>query len=131
MKNNIIDLYREYIRCHNMCSKYNDGHNTDIQPRECLQLKSATGEWVGYFSLDEPNFAELLDHKVRFAVAILTGKPIFIGETVYSPEGERYRVDGGQLTCMTGKYKNWCLAFIGADELGFLTEPPKSRAHSL
>ena len=79
MKNNLIDLYREYVRCADMCSEYNDKHKTNVTPRECVQLRSATGEWVGYFSMNEPNFSELLDHKIRFAVAILDGKPVFVG----------------------------------------------------
>jgi len=79
MKNNLIDLYREYVRCADMCNEYNGKHKTNIQARECAQLKSATGEWVGCFSLNEPDFFELLDHKIRFAVAILEGKPVFVG----------------------------------------------------
>ncbi len=77
MVNNLIDLYREYVRCADMCSQYNAKHGTNIPLRECLQLKSATGEWVGYFSMNEPDFNTLQDHKVRFAVAILEEKPVF------------------------------------------------------
>lgn len=83
IKNNLIDLYREYVRCADMCREYNEKHKTNIRPRECVQLKSATGEWVGCFSFNEPDFVELLDHKVRFAVAVLDSKPVFVGDTVY------------------------------------------------
>lgn len=83
MTNNLIDLYKEYVRCADMCIEYNDKHKTNVTPRECVQLKSATGEWVGCFSLNEPDFVELLEHKVRFAVAIVEGRPVFVGDTVY------------------------------------------------
>ena len=95
MKNNLIDLYREYVRCADMCIEYNEKHRTNIQPRECLQLKSATGEWVGYFSMNEPNFSELMNHKIRFAVAILENNPVFVGDIMFEKTtGDKVLISG-------------------------------------
>lgn len=125
MKNNLIDLYREYVRCADMCDEYNEKHKTNIQPRECVQLKSATGKWVVCFSLNEPDFFELLDHKIRFAVAVIDGRPVFVGDTVYSPEGIEYRADEDHLTVMEGENEGWNLAFEGAEMRKFTRDKPK------
>lgn len=117
MKNKLIDLYREYVRCADMCDEYNGEHKTNIQARECLQLKSATGEWVGYFSLNEPNFSELMDHKIRFAVAILRGRTVFPGDTVYSPTNTKVGVKTTSLQTLEGVNSGWNLSFeIISDE---------------
>lgn len=114
MTNKLIDLYREYIRCANMCDKYNEEHRTEVKPRDCVQLKSATGEWVGYFSMNEPDFAELLDHKVRFAVAIIEGRPVFVGDIMFEKTtGDKVLISGINPHLI--------------DFSGFTLEPPKKR----
>lgn len=121
--NTLIDLYREYVRCADMCDEYNRIHKTNIQAHECVQLKSATGEWVSYFSLNEPDFSELLDHKVRFAVAIVEGRPVFVGDTVYD------KLLSHPLTVENGDSLIYgtCLRFDELDWDKISWNPPKKR----
>lgn len=60
-----------------MARKYNADHGTDVKPWECVKL-----EGVENFS-DHPLFSEP-PHEYTFALAILEGKPVFVGDKVYS-----------------------------------------------
>lgn len=95
MKNNLIDLYREYVRCADMCSEYNEKHRTNIQPRECVEWKSPSYGWLGYPDGNEPDFKKLLDEGVRFAVAILENNPVFVGDIMFEKTtGDKVLISG-------------------------------------
>lgn len=80
----VIDLMRSYVAVADMCDAYNKEHGTDVKPWECVRNKRFP------FSLrtqTHPDFNGLTDdclQSMELSVAILEGKPLFIGNTIYS-----------------------------------------------
>lgn len=77
MKNN-LDTRREYWgRVHDMVDAYNEKHGTDVRSWECVRYR---GTKFGFQC--HPSDMVLSGH-VEFAVAIVEGSPVFVGDTVY------------------------------------------------
>lgn len=77
MKNN-LDPRREYWgRVHDMVDAYNEKHGTDVRSWECVRYR---GTKFGFQC--HPSDMVLSGH-VKFAVAIVEGSPVFVGDTVY------------------------------------------------
>lgn len=73
------ELVLEYwVRVHDMCNAYNDEHGTNIQPQQCV--KHCGGKW----NLKEHPMFD--GHKYDLAVAIIEGKPVFVGDKIYHKE---------------------------------------------
>lgn len=67
------DLFREYARVIDMCE------GTEIDPWVCVRVK-------GFGSFDkQPDFGADR-YRYDFAVAILEGKPVFVGDEIYHPQ---------------------------------------------
>ena len=70
------ELVLEYWgRVHQMCDAYNKQHGTNIQPQQCV--KHCGGKW----NLKEHPMFD--GHKYDLAVAIIEGKPVFVGDKIY------------------------------------------------
>ena len=94
----MIDKRREYWgRVHDMVDAYNSEHGTNVKPWECSRT---CGLPIGQSHPSDFDLTRLAD--LEFAVAILDGKPLFLGDTVY---------------CKTGGYK---LGVCDANERGIL-----------
>lgn len=73
----IRDLNLEYwVRIHDMCE------GTLVDPWECVK-------WRGTVIWKHPNFNGKPE-QYEFAVAIIEGTPVFVGDEVYSKSGERF-----------------------------------------
>jgi len=71
------ELVLEYWgRVHDMCDAYNKQHGTSIKPQQCV--KHCGGKW----NLKEHPMFD--GHKYDLAVAIIEGKPVFVGDKIYS-----------------------------------------------
>ena len=68
---------------HDMCSAYNEKHGTDVKPWECV---NCGGPFYSHPKFDAP--AE----GYEFAVAILEGRPVFVGDALYNGYGAYLRV---------------------------------------
>lgn len=73
-------------RVHDMCTTYNKEHQGNVNPWECVKLTDPSDLRDEVFIKDHPNFKEIMDYTycVEFAVAILEGKPVFVGDTLYT-----------------------------------------------
>ena len=61
-----------------MVRDYNARHNTGLKPADCIRyFDSGEPVYRSHFVFDDPN-----PDAYKFAVAILEGKPVFIGDTV-------------------------------------------------
>lgn len=71
------ELVLEYWgRVYDMCDAYNKQHGTSIKPQQCV--KHCGGKW----NLKEHPMFD--GHKYDLAVAIIEGKPVFVGDKIYS-----------------------------------------------
>ncbi len=73
MKKTKADLYREWARVLDMCE------GTEVDPNTCCSYHGDRGSGSCMF-LDDPENYE-------FAVAILEGKPVFVGDKLYHIDG--------------------------------------------
>ena len=81
------ELYLEYWgRVHDMCAAYNEKHGTDVNTWECV---NCGGPFHSHPKFDAP--AELYE----FAVAILEGKPVFVGDKLYAKQFLRDYLEDG------------------------------------
>ena len=76
------DLYREWARVLDMCE------GTVVKPWSCVRRK--TDEYLSTFYAT-PDFDDI-EGEWSFAVAILEGKPVFVGDVVYHKSGPRHIV---------------------------------------
>jgi len=75
----IAERYREYARVIDMCE------GTGVDPRSCVRYEPGTAPII------EPHGVDLYRQgNYDFAVAILEGKPLFIGDDVYLIDGRKY-----------------------------------------
>lgn len=79
----IVELNREYWgRVHDMC----EGTELEDAPWECVKR-----EVVANF-YNHPKFSENPDY-YEFAVAVLEGKPVFVGDTIYDKcDGQKMEI---------------------------------------
>lgn len=77
-----IDLYREYVRVSDMCDAYNKDHGTDIKPWKCVRTCDGLGNVTQVF-YEHPKFDAKNKDAYKFAIAILDGQPVWIGDKVY------------------------------------------------
>ena len=79
------DLHREWARVIDMCE------GTNVDPGDCLRIDGAPCH------LRYPLFGDNPD-SYTFAVAILEGKPLFVGDEVYWKNGkDRFDWDRGEM----------------------------------
>ena len=70
------DLNLEYWgRVHDMCDAYNKQHGTDIKPYQCVRHCGNMWNLKEHPHFDGSNY--------DLAVAIIDGKPVFIGDKIY------------------------------------------------
>lgn len=74
------DLFREWARVIDMCE------GTNVEPRECLKIDNEECH------LKHPCFDEDPECYI-FAVAILEGRPLFVGDEVYWKNGKKFDWD--------------------------------------
>ena len=90
-----------------MVAKYNYDHGTDVKPWECVKIN-------GTVMIHQPDF-KCDPNCYTFAITILEGKPVFVGDKLYS------KSDGSE--------------FIFGQNTDFydatLTPPPKKRTFIL
>lgn len=85
----VIDLMREYVRVSDMCDAYNKDHGTDIKPWECVKWRNhPESNWGTYTGT--PYFHEFIEDEITFAIAILEGRPVFVGDRLFEVCSERY-----------------------------------------
>ena len=108
------ELNLEYWgRVHDMCAAYNEKHGTDVNPNQCVKWFDGR-EWKPYEPSNGVWFHEGIQHK--FAVAILEGKPVFVGDKLYAKH------NGAEVTVDTGiKVKH----NIFSEELTWTPPAPK------
>ena len=85
-------LNREYWgRVFDMCESYNKEHGTDIKPWQCVRHdnKQWPIEYHPPFELRHPDFPK---EKFSFAIAILEGNPVFVGDEIYAVDGRTFIV---------------------------------------
>lgn len=67
-----------------MVRKYNVEHGTDVKPWECVRGVRPTGHYGICHSLfDSHHEFATINFDVEFAVAILEGKPVFVGDQIW------------------------------------------------
>lgn len=103
------DLYREWARVLDMCE------GTKVEPAYCWKIGARSPGIV-------PRFCEDLE-RYEFAVAILEGKPVFVGDKVWS-EGNEYEVKYEPIRGVFGQRVNDCL-WRSIDSAVFSWSPPK------
>ena len=89
---NYEQLNREYWgRVFDMCESYNKEHGTDIKPWQCVRHdnKKWPIEYHPPFELRHPDFPK---EKFSFAIAILEGNPVFVGDEIYAVDGRTFIV---------------------------------------
>lgn len=69
-----------------MVAKYNFDHGTDVKPWKCVKTCGRC-----YFR-EHPNFNHVPED-YTFALTILEGKPVFVGDKIYSKSGETFDWD--------------------------------------
>jgi len=77
------DLFREYARVVDMCE------GTGVGPAQCVKIagKVSNGHPIFYEWREGYEFYEWREG-YEFAVAILEGRPLFIGDAIYNKHGE-------------------------------------------
>ena len=87
------DLNLEYWgRIHDMCDAYNKQHGTNIKPQQCVKLNGKLWKY------DHPVFD---GRKYDLAVAIIDGKPVFVGDKIYTKRtGQEITVTEGFLSAI-------------------------------
>lgn len=85
---NYEELNMEYWgRVVPMVRDYNARHGTNLTPGECVWHAT-----VGLTHKSHPSFDDSNPDVYKFAVAILEGKPLFIGDTVYHKQSGIERI---------------------------------------
>jgi len=80
-------------RVYDMCDAYNKQHGTSIKPQQCV--KHCGGKW----NLKEHPMFD--GHKYDLAVAIIEGKPVFVGDKIYTKRaGQGITVTEGFLSAI-------------------------------
>lgn len=77
-----IDLYREYVRVSDMCDVYNTKHLCNIKPWECVRYYDNHGNVTQEF-YSHPKFDSKNKDAYKFAIAILEGRPVFVGDRLW------------------------------------------------
>lgn len=96
------DLNLEYWgRIHDMCDAYNHEHGTSIKPQQCVKLNGKLWKYEQHLMFD--------GIKYDLAVAIIEGKPVFVGDKIYTKR------TGQEITITEG--------FLSA--IDYTTTPPK------
>ena len=123
------ELVLEYWgRVYDMCDAYNKQHGTSIKPQQCV--KHCGGKW----NLKEHPMFD--GHKYDLAVAIIEGKPVFVGDKIYTkragqevtvsegflsaidytltqPQKRTFELNGKQLPCPSEDYDESVLELLG------------------
>lgn len=79
-----IKLMREYVRVADMCDAYNKDHGSDVKPWECVKFNGYVN-----FTGRHPSFDRNKEY-YEFAIAILEGLPVFVGDKLFEVCSERY-----------------------------------------
>lgn len=87
---NTNDLYMEYARVIKMC----EGTELEHETGKCVRWKwKSTDKWFYIEHQGHPNFngftITMVD--VDFAVAVLEGRPVFVGDVIYDKQDEYVR----------------------------------------
>lgn len=89
------DLYIEYARIIKMCK------GTALEDKPWLGVRENTGENEAYIFDEHPYFNSDPEN-YQFAIAILEGSPVFVGDSLYHPSGAKWIVgDTDDLTGMS------------------------------
>lgn len=72
-------------RVHDMCTAYNEKHGTDVKPWRCVKVHGICAYEFHPNFYGNPEAFEL-------AVAILEGKPVFVGDALYNGHGAYLKV---------------------------------------
>lgn len=119
------ELYLEYARCINMCK------GTEVKPWECVRF-----DVLAKFNKHPVFYSEPEDYK--FAIFILEGKPVFLGDILYLKDGagkkcevykEGYRTGNDELTDVFIA-ENWQKYVRGGIEYVWSWNPPKKQKSS-
>lgn len=96
----VIDLMREYVWVSDLCDAYNKEHNAGVKPWDCVR------DCEGKSFLNDNILLEFIKdrHPLQFAVAILEGRPVFVGDEIYSKYGKKFVVCDGCIDSLTEKY---------------------------
>ena len=104
-----------YGRVHDMCDAYNKQHGTSIKPQQCV--KHCGGKW----NLKEHPMFD--GHKYDLAVAIIEGKPVFVGDKIYTKDKGLERIITGRSQIIGHIFTN-----AGPRDMDNLTlTPPKPK----
>jgi len=88
------DLFREYARVIDMCE------GTEVTAKQCVRIHQQ-GHGDTFMAISEGYSPEFTDppNNYTFAVAILEGKPVFMGDVVYDKlSGRPYTVNPASST---------------------------------
>lgn len=99
MAKTVIDLMREYVRVSDMCDAYNKEYSDAIKPWACMRYNDASLRNHG----DHPHLNGVPDG-YEFAVAIVGGEPVFVGDNVYDSRGILVTVIGSFNDAIICKY---------------------------
>lgn len=110
------ELVLEYWgRVYDMCDAYNKQHGTSIKPQQCV--KHCGGKW----NLKEHPMFD--GHKYDLAVAIIEGKPVFVGDKIYTKDKGLERIITGRSQIIGHIFTN-----AGPRDMDNLTlTPPKPK----
>lgn len=108
------DLNLEYWgRIHDMCDTYNKEHGTSIKPYQCVRHCGNMWNLKEHPHFDGSNY--------DLAVAIIDGKPVFVGDVLYSKDKGLERIIKGGSQTIRHIFTN-----VGSRDLNDLTlTPPK------
>lgn len=115
------ELVLEYWgRVYDMCDAYNKQHGTSIKPQQCV--KHCGGKW----NLKEHPMFD--GHKYDLAVAIIEGKPVFVGDKIYTKDKGLERIITGRSQIIGHIFTN-----AGPRDMDnlTLTQPKKKRTFEL
>ena len=110
------DLNLEYWgRIHDMCDTYNKEHGTSIKPYQCVRHCGNMWNLKEHPHFDGSNY--------DLAVAIIDGKPVFVGDVLYSKDKGLERIIKGGSQTIRHIFTN-----VGSRDLNDLTlTPPKHK----
>lgn len=106
---NTNDLYLEYARVIEMCK----GTELEDTPWACVRWRwKMSVEWFDFPG--HPNFSEtnpsIFRKDVDFAVAVLEGRPVFVGDTIYGKDSGVMQIiqkDSAIIWKLTSEYYTW------------------------
>lgn len=110
------DLNLEYwVRVHDMCDAYNKQHGTNIKPQQCVKLNGKLWKYEQHPMFDGREY--------DLAAAIIDGKPVFVGDVLYSKDKGLERIIKGGSQTIRHIFTN-----VGSRDLNDLTlTPPKKK----